>query len=155
MLGGASVVILGARGGSNGQSRRPKGPTAEVEFLGRGSWPLLTSCEGCKLPNGVRGRALAVKWFSCILEAPHGLFWNLLEPSSGGGMTPLPPPYIRLCLYGLCRRDVDLNNTLLTLVPYISGKQNYKYTVMSLTIKATSSRVTLIYLLNKACSHDI
>jgi len=67
----------------------------------------------------------------------------------------LSPPYIRLCLYGLCRRDVDLNNTLLTLVPYISGKQNYKYTVMSITIKAASSWVTLIYLLNKACSHDI
>ena len=48
--------------------------------------------ERCKLPSGVRGGAPAAKRFSCILEPPYSLSWNLLGPSSGRGMTPLPLP---------------------------------------------------------------
>jgi len=36
------------------------------------------------------------KRFSCILEAPDGLSWNLLGAKFGGGMVPLPAPPLSL-----------------------------------------------------------
>ena len=46
-------------------------------------------------PRGVRGGALAAKRFSCILEAPNGLSWNLLAAKFWGAMAPLPPPSLK------------------------------------------------------------
>ena len=82
--------------------------------------------------------------------ATHGLCWNLLEPSS---WPPCRTPEIRLWLYDLYMppRRRPKQHT----IPYVSGKQTYKSTVMSLTIKAACSCVTLIRLLNKAFSHDV
>ena len=63
--------------------------------------------------------------------ATHGLCWNLLEPSS---WPPCRTPEIRLWLYDLYMppRRRPKQHT----IPYVSGKQTYKYTVMSFTIKA-------------------
>ena len=40
------------------------------------------------------------------------------------------------------------------IVRTVTGKQNYKYTVISLTTKVVSSWATLIHLFNKTCGHD-
>jgi len=45
-------------------------------------------------PAGVRGGIPAAKRFSCILEAPDGLSWNLLRAQFGGMVhwLPINPP---------------------------------------------------------------
>ena len=49
--------------------------------------------------SGIQGGALDSKKFSCILEAPDGLSWNLSEAKFGGGIAPLPPlsPPMAVC----------------------------------------------------------
>jgi len=83
------------------RSPRPKGARAGGGVLRegqqapspptRGSWVNAVS-----FPSGIRDAAQAAKKFSCILDAPDGLSWNLLEPSSGKAWTlapfPLNPP---------------------------------------------------------------
>jgi len=89
----------------------PKGPRAGVGFLGR--WqpapfpPARGLEERCKLPSGVRGGAPAAKRFSCILEPPYSLSCNLLGPSSGRGIAPLPPPPPSACDHS---RWITINN---------------------------------------------
>ena len=49
--------------------------------------------------NFAKGR-IAVPFLFCILEAPDGLFWNLLGLSLGGGAwTPCPPKSAHAVLY--------------------------------------------------------
>ena len=45
--------------------------------------------EHCKLPQRGLGLSPAAKRFSCILEAPDSLSWNLFGPSSGEAAPPL------------------------------------------------------------------
>ena len=84
MLGVVKPPIIRVRGDSG------------VGFFGKGqpaSPPARRFGERRRLPQRP-----AAKKFSCILEAPDSLSWNLLGASSGGGHGPLPPPpYIRLC----------------------------------------------------------
>jgi len=65
------------------EARGPKG----VGFLGIGqsasSPPARGLGEHCKLPQRGLGLSPAAKRFSCILEAPDSLSWNLFGPSSG------------------------------------------------------------------------
>jgi len=60
------------------EARGPKGRERD-RVLGEGaaspSPPAVRSGECCKLPQRGPGQGL---WFSCILEAPRGLSWNLL-----------------------------------------------------------------------------
>jgi len=53
-------------------------------FLGRGSHLRVWGTLYAPPAGGIR--------FSCILKAPVGLSWNLLEAKVGGGHGPLPPP---------------------------------------------------------------
>ena len=89
-------ILFRVRGGA--RSSRSKG-----QRRGWCSWPALLSTgsgvreSAVSSPSGLRGGAPAAKRFSCIVEAPYGLSWNLLRPSSGKRMALLPPPpYIRL-----------------------------------------------------------
>ena len=65
-----------------------------MEFFRRGqpasSLPARGFGERCKLPSGVWGGTPAAIRFSCILETPHNLSWNLLGAKYGGGMALLP-----------------------------------------------------------------
>jgi len=48
--------------------------------------PAMESWEHCKLPQRGPGRSPAAERFSCILEAPEGVFWNLLGAKFGSGV---------------------------------------------------------------------
>ena len=101
-LGGSSPSCLEgpsflfwARG--EGRKAKVRGPMGQER--GRGSCkgqpapPYQLRVWGCALsfPGGIRGGAPAAKRFSCILEAPHGVYWNLLGPSSRGAWPPASP----------------------------------------------------------------
>ena len=61
----------------------------------------------CKLPQRGVGRRPGRKMFSCIPEAPDGLSWNLLGPSSGGWPScplPLRNAYAPLSVVCVCGR---------------------------------------------------
>jgi len=64
-----------------------------MEFFRRGQPASSLPARGCgeryKFPSGVWGGAPAAIRFSCILETPHSLSWNLLG-AKYGGMAPLP-----------------------------------------------------------------
>ena len=53
----------------------------------RGSW-----VNAISFPSGIQYGAQAAKKFSCILDAPDGLSWNLFGPSSGRALTLAPLP---------------------------------------------------------------
>jgi len=57
-------------------------------FLGRGS-----QLEGLGSVVNSPSVGSGARRFSCILEAPDGISWNLLEPCKFGGMAPLGPPF--------------------------------------------------------------
>jgi len=61
--------------------RRQQAPSPRYRFWGN-----------TKLPQLGPGRSPAAKRFSCILEAPGSLSWNLLKAKFGeGGTGPLAP----------------------------------------------------------------
>jgi len=51
----------------------------------------------CKEPrSALEPYTLQSSTFFCILEAPDGVSWKMLGPSSGGGHGPLDPPMQQL-----------------------------------------------------------
>jgi len=95
-------IMLGAANPSiSAQGVMPEGPKPEAQRVQSGvgslGWgaarspPATGLRECCKLPQW--GPAPAAKRVSCTPEAPDGLSWNSLGPSSGGGcMPPRPLP---------------------------------------------------------------
>ena len=86
-----------------GRKAKVRGPMGQERGRGSCKWqpapPHQLRVCGCALsfPGGIRGGAPAAKRFSCILEAPHDVYWNLLGPSSRGAWppaSPLNPPMI-------------------------------------------------------------
>jgi len=102
MVGGAKPPISRQGRGPNGQSPRSKWSRTGVVFWWRGSqsppYHLGGLGSAVSSPSWIRGRAkvnsafsAAAKRFSCTIEAPHGLSWNLLGQVRGD-MAPLHPP---------------------------------------------------------------
>jgi len=86
------VMLGGVQGaGARAETQGPKGRERGVVFMGRGS-QLGGMGNVVSSPSGIRGRAAAAKKFSCILQAPDGLSWNLLCAKFGGGHGPAHPP---------------------------------------------------------------
>jgi len=89
-------LLFRVRGeGRRVKARGPKGRQRGWGLLGKGAASLLpTSWEvwgiAVSSSSGVGGGAPAAKRFSCILEEPDSLSWNLLG-AKFGGHGPLPP----------------------------------------------------------------
>jgi len=73
-----------------------------VGFLGGAASPLRTSCRvsGNVVSSfsGVQGGAPAAERFSCILEAPDGLSYNLILDTKAAGIVLANPPMGALSL---------------------------------------------------------
>ena len=79
MLGKAKPPISGH--GPQGEAQRAE---RGVEFWGGRGLPPPHQLKGLSSPNGFRGGGPAAERFSCILEAPDSLSWNLLGAKLGG-----------------------------------------------------------------------
>ena len=91
MSAGAKLSVPG-----QDQSPRPKGTRAWAGYVLEEGQPapphqLRRLGERSKLPQRGPGQSSAAKRFTCILEAPHGLSWNLLGAKFGEGHGLLAP----------------------------------------------------------------
>jgi len=80
---GRKAKVRGPMGQERGRGSRKGQPAPPHQLRGLGV--------RSKLSRRDPGGAPAAKRFSCILEAPHGVYWNLLGPSSRGAWPPASP----------------------------------------------------------------
>ena len=123
MLGGAKPPISDL--GRDPKSREWIAASSLPTSWGRGWGSAVSS------PSGVRGGALAAERFSCILQAPDSLSWNLLMGVNFGGgrswpFAPLPlnPPMNEAAnpdcnLMRFCAAVQPLTSLQLTYAGYI------------------------------------